>query len=116
MVAGWKAKFLMVIVVADAPPVLAVLLELVVVVVPVVLLVVLLEVLLPPPQALSPHASPMTAAPVAATSVRRRIVRSFRSARSLRPKVSVLDHMDPASPLSSASGVGLEQGSRSPTT
>jgi hypothetical protein len=78
-VAGWKAKFLMVIVVADAAPVLAVLLELVVLlVVLVVLLVVLFELLLPPPQAPSPEASPMTAAPIAAMLVRRRTVRSFR--------------------------------------
>jgi len=52
----------------------------VVLVVPVVLVVVDLLELLPPPQAASPEARPITAAPVAATLVRRRTARSFRSA------------------------------------
>ncbi|HEY1633341.1 MAG TPA: hypothetical protein VGF64_01175 [Acidimicrobiales bacterium] len=118
VLAGWKAKFWMLIDVADAPPppVVAVVLELVVLVLAalVVLVVVLLDVLLPPPQALSPAASPMTAALVA--FVKCRTVRSFPSARSLRPLTSVLDHGGPAPPVSSVSTVSLEQRSRSRTT
>jgi type II secretory pathway component PulF len=75
MFEGWKAKFLMVMVFADA--LVAGLLALVLVLL--AMLVVVLELLLlPPPQAASTEPRLMTAAPVAAKLVNGRTTRSFR--------------------------------------
>jgi hypothetical protein len=110
VVAGWKAKFLIVTL-----PLVAAALVLVVaalVLVAPLVVVVVLELLLPPPQAANAVARPTTTATDVAKLVSRRTSRSFRPAGSHH----VLDQSGRAAPPSSAPSASLEEPSRSPLT